>query len=153
MKTFHVRCRCLYAVLRYRGVEVWLNTFLTMVHDKTQMVSFTAQPLYPMHQMKRKQEQPQRWSKTLWRGDKSLSPANRWSKSSCSCSLQHSPAVKQAVTISGLPDLIVCQGVQGTNAMKQDPSYTSEFFLSQSKNSPHFTGHDRFIRASASIYW
>jgi len=51
------------------------------------------------------------------------------------------PAVKQAVTISGQPDLIVPQGVQGTNnflntnAMKQTPSYTSEFFLSQSKNS------------------
>jgi len=36
MRTFHVRYRCLHAVLRYRGVEVWLNTFLTMVLDKTQ---------------------------------------------------------------------------------------------------------------------
>jgi hypothetical protein len=41
---------------------------------------------------------------------------------------QHSPAVKQAVAIWGLPDQIVSQGVQGTNnslstnAIKQTPS-------------------------------
>jgi hypothetical protein len=52
------------------------------------------------------------------------------------------PAVKQAVAIWVLPDLMVPQGVQGTNnflntnAMRQTPSYTSEYFLIQSKNSP-----------------
>jgi hypothetical protein len=61
-----------------------------------------------------------------------------------SCTLRyptHStvPAVKQAVIIWGLPDLIVAQGVQGTNnfcitnATKQTPSHTSEFFLSHQK--------------------
>lgn len=69
------------------------------------------------------------------------------------------PAVKQAVTMWGLPDLIVPQGVWGTNnflntnAMKQTSSYTSEFFLSWSKNSPHCTEHDRLIRVFASIFW
>jgi hypothetical protein len=42
------------------------------------------------------------------------------------------PAVKQTVAISGLPDLMVPQGVQCTN---------------------NFTGHDRFISVFASICW
>jgi hypothetical protein len=80
MKTFYITYRCLHAVLsisslRYRAVEVQLNP-LTMVLDKTHMVGFTAQPLYPKHQLKRKQEQPHRQSKMLWRGQKTLSSAN-----------------------------------------------------------------------------
>jgi hypothetical protein len=64
MKTLHITYRCLHAVLsvsslRYRGV-VQLNTFLTLALDKIRVVGFTAQPLYPKHHLKRKQEQPQR---------------------------------------------------------------------------------------------
>jgi hypothetical protein len=74
MKTFYITYRCLHALLsisslKYRAVEVQLNTFL-MSLDKTQMVGFTAQPLYPKHQLKRKQEQPQRCFKMLWRDRK-----------------------------------------------------------------------------------
>jgi len=71
-------------------VEVQLNTFLMLALHKIRVVGFTAQPLYPTHQLKRKQEQSQRWSKMLWRGQKSLSPAKSWSTTSCSCNLQPS---------------------------------------------------------------
>jgi hypothetical protein len=68
---------------------------------------------------------------------------------SLSCKLRyptHSTvsAAKQAVAISGLPHLMVPQGVQSTNnflntnATKQTSSYTSEYFLSRSKIPPFY---------------
>jgi len=68
-------------------------------------------------------------------------------------------AVKRVVAIWGLPDLMVPQGVQGTNnflntnAMKQTPLLHKWILLQPVKKFPHITGHDRFIRVFVSICW